>query len=105
MRKFLFFLYFGFPSQAKQDLPPRFGGYGASDRVPSVVGVPYVGWEVATRSSLARCKATGCCGCGGAHGFDNQYSAMGALFVGRGPRFGRGVLLPVRAQSQLLGLP
>lgn len=86
-----------FAAYAKQDLPqPRMGGFGDSGRVPAVVGVPYVGWTVATAASLAACKGgpDRCCGCGGSHGFDNAYQAMAALFIGRGPRFAPGALVP-----------
>ena len=72
-----------FAAFAKADLAPRFGGYGSSSRVWPVVGVVSLGWYASTSASYPT-------GCGGSHGWDNVYGAMGALGVFAGPRFGPG---------------
>ena len=68
----------------KEDLQARLGGFGASPRVWPVVGTVALGWS-ATSSSLPSYQA-----CGGTHGWDPRYGAMGALGVFVGPRFGAG---------------
>jgi ectonucleotide pyrophosphatase/phosphodiesterase family protein 1/3 len=67
----------------KDDLPARFGGYGQSGRVWPVVGSFSLGWVASTSTPYQS-------GCGGSHGWDNAYGAMGALGVFVGPRFGPG---------------
>lgn len=81
----------------KWALPARLGGLGRSERVWDVVGLVAPGYIVGTRDLLQKCVAAyglSGCTCGGSHGYDPQYAAMGSLFVGRGPRFPAGSVLP-----------
>ena len=48
------------------------------------------GWTMTTRALVQRNGLPK----GGAHGYDNQLSSMGALFVASGPDFKQGILVP-----------
>ncbi|CAN0876965.1 Ectonucleotide pyrophosphatase/phosphodiesterase family member 5 [Linum grandiflorum] len=69
----------------KEDLPKRLH-YFESDRITPIVGIVGEGYTVALRRGTEVCE--------GDHGYDNALFSMRTMFVGRGPRFGRGVKVP-----------
>ncbi|GFQ05775.1 venom phosphodiesterase 2 [Phtheirospermum japonicum] len=70
----------------KEELPRRLH-YWDSDRIPPIIGLIEEGFKVEqTRSRRQEC--------GGAHGYDNAIFSMRTIFVGHGPRFGRGRKVP-----------
>ena len=76
-----------FTASAKQDLPARFTGYGASSRVWPVMGLPAPGYVVSTDGLSPP-------SCAGTHGWDVRYAAMHATLLAAGPRFVPGAILP-----------
>ncbi|HEY4146436.1 ectonucleotide pyrophosphatase/phosphodiesterase [Pinirhizobacter sp.] len=73
----------------KADIPARFD-YGHHERVPAIVCLPDVGWQVTTKAALAKRKDPMSLG---QHGYDNADPSMRALFIANGPSFGRGVTI------------
>ncbi|KAL3625371.1 hypothetical protein CASFOL_030825 [Castilleja foliolosa] len=70
----------------KEELPRRLH-YWDSDRIPPIIGLVEEGFKVEqTRSKRQEC--------GGSHGYDNAIFSMRTIFVGHGPRFGRGRKVP-----------
>ncbi|CAN1796202.1 Venom phosphodiesterase [Linum perenne] len=69
----------------KEDLPARLH-YSESGRITPIVGIVGEGYTVALRRGTETCE--------GDHGYDNALFSMRTMFVGRGPRFGRGVKVP-----------
>ena len=90
-----------FTASAKQDLPARFTGYGASSRVWPVIGLPAPGYVVASPPPPG---STAQQGCAGTHGWDTRYSAMHATLLGMGPRFAAGALLAPPAGAAAAGV-
>jgi predicted AlkP superfamily pyrophosphatase or phosphodiesterase len=91
----------------KAEVPARFH-YGANARVPDVICAVETGWLVDTREHAARRIGQE----RGAHGYDNQDSLMGALFIANGPAFRQGLVIPpfpnvdvYPLMTHLLGLP
>jgi predicted AlkP superfamily pyrophosphatase or phosphodiesterase len=70
----------------KGDTPARFH-YGRHRRVPPVICLPDVGWEVVSRDRANRPA-------GGAHGYDPRAPEMAALFIAHGPSVRPGITLP-----------
>lgn len=66
----------------KEKLPSRLH-YSGSDRIPPVIGLVEEGFKVRVKKSN---KAE----CGGSHGYDNEVFSMRSVFIGHGPRFGKG---------------
>ncbi len=73
----------------KGDLPARFH-YGRNPRVPPILCLADVGWEIVTRASEASWPADN----HGDHGFDPADPSMAAVFVAHGPAFRHGVVWP-----------
>jgi predicted AlkP superfamily pyrophosphatase or phosphodiesterase len=73
---------------AKNAVPPRLL-YGHNPRVPAIVCLANVGWQITTRDAQARWKDTHL----GEHGYDNAAPEMRALFVANGPAFVCGAVL------------
>ncbi|KAK1437603.1 hypothetical protein QVD17_03397 [Tagetes erecta] len=71
---------------AKEDLPKRLH-YSENDRIPPIIGIVEEGFKVEQKDSKSR-------ECGGAHGYDNAFFSMRTIFIGHGPRFGRGRKVP-----------
>ena len=74
----------------KGTLPERLH-YNTGAHVTPIVAIADEGWSIGTRASLASMRAGRTYG---AHGYDNQLSSMGALFVATGPDFKHGVTVP-----------
>lgn len=66
----------------KADIPARLH-YGTDARIPPIVCMAQIGWEIATRADLAKRTAFSL----GEHGYDNQAPEMAALFIAHGPAF------------------
>jgi predicted AlkP superfamily pyrophosphatase or phosphodiesterase len=73
---------------AKDAVPPRLR-YGHNTRVPPIVCLANVGWQITTRHALAHRLGTHL----GDHGYDNAAPEMRALFVANGPAFVCGAVL------------
>ena len=74
----------------KQDIPARFH-FNANPRITPIVAIADEGWTITTRARFANADTVGD---RGAHGYDNALPSMGAIFVGAGPAFRRGVTVP-----------
>ena len=74
----------------KQDIPARFH-FNANPRITPIVAIADEGWTITTRARFAKAATAGD---RGAHGYDNALPSMGAIFVGAGPAFRRGVTVP-----------
>lgn len=72
----------------KEDVPARLG-YGRNPRVPAIVCLAGTGWVIGTRARTDPARIRG-----GAHGFDNAAPEMRALFIGHGPAFAAGAIVP-----------
>ena len=72
----------------KGDMPARLA-YGRHPRVPAIVCLAETGWMIGTRARTDPARIRG-----GAHGYDNAAPEMRALFIGQGPAFARGVVVP-----------
>lgn len=84
----------------KTDLPAA-TGYTHNDRIPDVLVVADEGWEVTTRAAAANRDWANA---RGNHGFDPAYGSMGAMFIARGPRLPRGVVLPAAENIHVYNL-
>ncbi|MEK6611221.1 MAG: ectonucleotide pyrophosphatase/phosphodiesterase [Gemmatimonadota bacterium] len=73
----------------KGEIPERFH-FNTHPRITKLVTVADEGWTMTTRALVQRNGLPK----GGAHGYDNQLSSMGALFVASGPDFKQGILVP-----------
>ena len=71
----------------KAEVPARLD-YGRNPRVPPIVCMAKLGWQVATRARFNPAYATG-----GAHGYDNAEPDMAGIFIANGPAFASGVTL------------
>ena len=73
----------------KGEVPARLH-YNDNPRITPIVLLADEGWIITTHAQFAAHKPLG-----GEHGYDNQLSSMGALFVARGPAFREGfTMLP-----------
>lgn len=73
----------------KGELPARFA-YGHHRRVPKILCLADVGWEILPQATAARRPMSG-----GAHGYDPADPSMAAIFVAAGRSFRGGVSAPV----------
>jgi len=73
----------------KGETPARFH-YGASKRIPPIVCLADVGWEIVTKGTASFWPGD----YRGDHGFDPDAPDMAALFIAHGPAFRRGVAWP-----------
>jgi predicted AlkP superfamily pyrophosphatase or phosphodiesterase len=73
----------------KADVPPRLH-FSTNPRITPIVGIADDGWVITTRQRAARATKVS----RGEHGYDNQLSSMGALFVANGPAFRSGLVVP-----------
>ncbi|KAK1365288.1 ectonucleotide pyrophosphatase/phosphodiesterase family member 1-like [Heracleum sosnowskyi] len=80
----------------KEELPSRLH-YHASDRIPPIIGLIEEGFKVEQKGTQRK-------ECGGAHGYDNAFFSMRTIFIGHGPRFGRGVKVPSFENIQIYNL-
>lgn len=87
----------------REDIPARFG-FGTHRRVPRIVCLPEVGWQVLTQAARFRG--------GGEHGYDHDDPTMRALFVLHGPGVAPGQTVPTFDNTdvqpllgRLLGIP
>jgi alkaline phosphatase D len=71
----------GVKAWQKEGIPLRLH-YGNSTRFPGIVVVADSTWSIGTRSDASGYT-------GGAHGYDNAYSDMNAIFYAEGPAFKR----------------
>ena len=69
---------------AREDMPPRLH-FSHNERIPKIVIIPDLGWELKTRESFD----PGSVG-GGDHGFDPIESDMASVFIAHGPAFSPG---------------
>lgn len=69
----------GVSAWQKEDIPERLH-YGTSSRFPGIVVVADSTWSIGTRTDASNYS-------GGAHGYDNSYTAMNAIFYAEGPAF------------------
>ncbi len=71
---------------AKDEIPERFHLSGHI-RIPPIVGIPDLGWEVVTNKALSKPMNHPL---RGDHGFDNQEQLMHGIFIAYGPDIPRG---------------
>ncbi|CAN1138065.1 Ectonucleotide pyrophosphatase/phosphodiesterase family member 5 [Linum perenne] len=71
----------------KENLPERLH-YSESDRIPPIIGNVAEGYTVEQRRTAGEEM------CWGSHGYDNTLFSMRTIFVGRRPKFGKGVTVP-----------
>ena len=88
----------------KDTIPARFN-YGTHPRIPSYFCLPETGWTISTSAPNSSWT-------GGNHGYDNFAPEMQAIFIGNGPDFRQGVMLPIFDNTavapllrKLIGLP
>jgi predicted AlkP superfamily pyrophosphatase or phosphodiesterase len=72
----------------KGEVPPRLA-FGRNARVPAIVCMAETGWMIVSRARTDPARIRG-----GAHGYDNDSPEMRALFIGHGPAFARGSVVP-----------
>lgn len=72
----------------KAEIPARLV-YGRHPRVPALVCLAETGWVIGTRARTDSARIRG-----GAHGYDNAAPEMRALFIGHGPAFAPGAVVP-----------
>ena len=72
------------------ELPERYH-YRENRRIPQIVGIADEGWVVTTHRYVA---SRGAAGPLGVHGYPPDVPSMRAIFLARGPAFGRGVVAP-----------
>lgn len=72
----------------KAEVPERLA-YGRHRRVPAIVCLAETGWMIGTRARTDPARIRG-----GAHGYDNAAPEMRALFIGHGPAFIPGAIVP-----------
>ncbi|MEO8012010.1 MAG: ectonucleotide pyrophosphatase/phosphodiesterase [Dokdonella sp.] len=73
----------------KSDVPARLH-YGRNARIPPLLCIAEHGWIIFDRATVAREKHFSL----GEHGYDIDHPEMRSLFVGSGPAFRTGVVLP-----------
>ncbi|MEK7240245.1 MAG: ectonucleotide pyrophosphatase/phosphodiesterase [Gemmatimonadota bacterium] len=73
----------------KGEIPGRFH-FNTHPRITQLVTLADEGWTITTHALVRQNGLPK----GGAHGYDNQLSSMGALFVASGPGFRQGVIVP-----------
>jgi predicted AlkP superfamily pyrophosphatase or phosphodiesterase len=73
----------------KNEVPAQFH-YGANPRVPPIVCLADLGWEIVTKGAAPFWPGS----YRGDHGFDPREPDMAAMFVAHGPAFRRGVVWP-----------
>jgi predicted AlkP superfamily pyrophosphatase or phosphodiesterase len=74
----------------KADIPVRLH-YGTNPRIPPLVCLADVGWQISSSDYVARRKDPMSLG---EHGYDNASSLMRALFIAHGPAFRQDVVVP-----------
>lgn len=77
----------------KRDSPERWH-FRNHARIPAIVGVVDEGWQLLRRSAVEAIDAGKRLRVTGEHGHDPQDPSMRALFVGAGPAFREGVVVP-----------
>lgn len=75
----------------KADTPGRWH-YRDDPRIPSIIAVAVEGWQISTRARADTASVRA--GERGTHGYDPAVPSMRALFIGRGPAFHRGLVVP-----------
>ncbi len=73
----------------KERMPRRFH-YRTNPRIPPILCLADLGWEIETKASEVRWPADN----HGDHGFDPANPSMAAVFVAHGPAFRRGIVWP-----------
>lgn len=74
----------------REQIPSRYH-YNDHRRIPPILAIADEGWVI---TSTQRYEQRPESFPGGSHGYDNQLVSMGALFLGAGPSFRRGVVVP-----------
>lgn len=74
----------------KDEVPERLH-FRDHRRIPPVLALADEGWTITTRQAFEENPARFA---GGAHGYDNRYPSMHALFIARGPAFREGLVVP-----------
>ena len=92
----------------RDEVPERYH-YSSHYRIPPIIGITDLGWQVTTR---ARFRADPDGFTGGAHGYDPANADMQAIFIASGPGFKRGLVTPplenihlYELMCRLLGVP
>ncbi|MCF7687453.1 MAG: ectonucleotide pyrophosphatase/phosphodiesterase [Cephaloticoccus sp.] len=80
-----------FKAYRRKDVPEHLH-FSQNLRIPPVVLVPDLGWEINTRANFSGQDKAGW-GNGGAHGYDPRAADMGATFIAAGPAFKSGVTI------------
>lgn len=75
----------------KADTPARWH-YRDDPRIAPIIAVADEGWQISTRARADTVSARA--GERGTHGYDPAVPSMRALFIGRGPAFRRGMVVP-----------
>ena len=86
----------GLHAWGKEDIPERLH-YGTSPRFPGIVVVADSCWSIGTRADPSGYT-------GGAHGYDNAYSKMNAIFYAEGPAFRKGYHSPPFSNVEVYGI-
>ena len=73
----------------KTELPVRLH-YGSNRRIPPILCIAEHGWIISSHETIARKKHFSL----GEHGYDTDHPDMRALFIGNGPAFKRGHVVP-----------
>ncbi len=87
---------------AKDEVPERFHLNG-NIRIPPIIGIPDVGWEVVTNEALSQPWGHGE-HLKGDHGYDNQEPLMHGIFVAYGPKIPRGKMVDSFINVEIYGL-
>jgi predicted AlkP superfamily pyrophosphatase or phosphodiesterase len=80
----------------KEDIPARLH-YGNSPRFPGIVVVADSTWSIGTRPDPSGYT-------GGAHGYDNAYTDMNAIFYAEGPAFKRNYIAEPFSNVEVYGI-
>jgi predicted AlkP superfamily pyrophosphatase or phosphodiesterase len=91
---------------------PRHWHFRDHPRIPPIVGVADVGWQVMRRRSLRDLAERVIRGAGGQHGYDPRHRSMHGIFVAAGPAFRQGATVPAfgtvdvyNVLARILGVP
>ncbi|NND35481.1 MAG: sulfatase-like hydrolase/transferase [Saprospiraceae bacterium] len=85
----------------RRDNTPEKWHYRKHERITPIMAVADLGWSIATKAIFNRNRGAYS---GGAHGYDNSYPEMGAIFIGTGPGFKNGLIMPALKNIHLYEL-
>lgn len=86
----------GVSAWKKEDIPEHLH-YGSSPRFPGIVAVADSGWSIGMKEESSGYN-------GGAHGYDQTFSEMHAIFYADGPAFKDGLMVPAFSNVEVYGI-